>query len=42
MDYRRAVLEPGSSRAAGDLIADFLGREVTVDAFKASLNKGME
>jgi len=31
--YRRAVLEPGGSRDAADLVRDFLGRDVAFDAF---------
>jgi thimet oligopeptidase len=32
-DYRRAVLEPGSSRDAADLLRDFLGRDPNNEAF---------
>ena len=32
--YRRAVLEPGSSKPAEQLVIDFLGRRENVDAFK--------
>ncbi len=42
MEYRRKVLDPGATRGAGDMVADFLGREVSVDAFKAELEKGMK
>ena len=41
MDYRRKVLDPGATRGAGEMVADFLGREVSVDAFKAELEKGL-
>ena len=36
--YRDAVLAPGGSRDAADLVADFLGRPYTTDAFAAWLN----
>jgi Zn-dependent oligopeptidase len=32
-DYRRAILEPGSTRDAADLLRDFLGREPNNEAF---------
>jgi len=36
--YRRAVLEPGGSRKAADLVRAFLGRPYAFDAFEAWLN----
>ena len=36
--YRDAVLAPGGSRDAADLVAEFLGRPYTTDAFAAWLN----
>lgn len=33
MDYRRAILEPGGSRAAIDLLRDFLGRDPSPATF---------
>ena len=33
--YRREILEPGGRRDAADLVAAFLGREFTVDAYRA-------
>jgi thimet oligopeptidase len=33
--YRRSILEPGGSKPGTQLIADFLGREQTMDAFSA-------
>jgi len=36
-DYRRMVLEPGASVPAQELIENFLGREITLDAFRAKL-----
>ncbi|HET7386817.1 MAG TPA: M3 family metallopeptidase [Nocardioidaceae bacterium] len=37
--YRDRVLAPGGSRDAADLVADFLGRPYTFDAFEAWLNR---
>ncbi len=31
--YRRAVLEPGGSKPAAELVKDFLGREYSFDAY---------
>jgi thimet oligopeptidase len=39
MRYRKLVLEPGGSRDANDLIADFLGRPLSLEAFKEELAK---
>lgn len=41
-DYRRLVLEPGGTRPAAELVHDFLGRDVTMDAFRAELERGLE
>jgi len=38
--YRRAVLEPGGSRPAAELVRDFLGRESAFDAYRAWLEAG--
>ncbi len=38
MRYRHAVLDPGSSRPAEQLVVDFLGRAQNADAFKDWLN----
>ncbi len=38
--YRRAVLEPGGSRPAAELVRDFLGRESAFDAYQAWLEAG--
>jgi thimet oligopeptidase len=35
--FRQAVLEPGGSRDAEDLLADFLGRPYSFEAFEAWL-----
>lgn len=36
--YRKYVLEPGGSKPAADLVADFLGRSYNFDAFAKQLN----
>jgi thimet oligopeptidase len=36
--YRRAILEPGGSKPAADLVKDFLGRPQTFDAYEAWLD----
>ncbi|HEX8482229.1 MAG TPA: M3 family metallopeptidase [Allosphingosinicella sp.] len=38
--YREMVLAPGSSRPAAALVADFLGRPLSLDAYRARLAKG--
>jgi thimet oligopeptidase len=38
MRFRRAVLDPGSSRPAEQLVQDFLGRPENLEAFKEWLN----
>ncbi|QIL02034.1 Zn-dependent oligopeptidase [Sphingomonas sinipercae] len=37
--YRRLVLAPGGTRPAADLVADFLGRPISLDAYRAKLAK---
>ena len=37
LDYRRKVLEPGGSKPAAQLVADFLGRPISLDAYKAQM-----
>lgn len=37
--YRRKVLEPGGTKPAADLVADFLGRPISLDAYKAEMAK---
>jgi thimet oligopeptidase len=32
--YRKAVLEPGGSRPAADLVKDFLGRDYSFEAYR--------
>ncbi len=38
-DYREKVLEPGGSKPAAELVADFLGRPISLDAYKAEMAK---
>jgi len=38
--YRELVLAPGSSKPAGTLVADFLGRPLSLDAYRARLTAG--
>src|SRR5438105_3650257 len=38
--YRRAILQPGGSRTAAELVRDFLGRDAAFDAFADWLNAG--
>jgi len=37
--YRKLVLEPGGTKPAGELVADFLGRPISIDAYRAKLAK---
>lgn len=37
--YRKFVLAPGGSKPAEDLISDFLGRPISIDAYRAKLAK---
>lgn len=39
MDYRRKILGPGGTKAAKDLIADFLGRPYDFKSFERWLNR---
>lgn len=38
--YRERVLAPGSSKPAATLVADFLGRPLSLDAYRARLARG--
>jgi len=38
-DYRRMVLEPGGTKHAAELVHDFLGRDISLDAYRAELAK---
>ena len=40
--YRKAVLEPGSSKPAAELVKDFLGRPESVDALKTWMDMEFE
>jgi thimet oligopeptidase len=42
MRYRRSVLEPGGSKPATELVRDFLGREQSLEAFKAWIGEEFE
>jgi len=42
MRYRHAVLEPGGSVSANDLVKDFLGREQNMDAFQKWMGEEFE
>ena len=37
--YRKLVLQPGGSKPAAELVRDFLGRPISLDAYKAKLAK---
>jgi thimet oligopeptidase len=37
--YRKFVLAPGGSKPAAELISDFLGRPLSIDAYKAKMEK---
>ena len=39
MRYRRAVLEPGATKPAAELVRDFLGRPQGIDALKSWMNE---
>jgi thimet oligopeptidase len=39
MRYRHAVLEPGASKPAAELVKDFLGRPQSMDALKSWMNE---
>jgi len=39
MDYRKLVLEPGGTKPAAELARDFLGRDITLDAYRAEMAK---
>jgi thimet oligopeptidase len=42
MRYRRAVLEPGASKPASELVRDFLGRPQGIDALRNWMNEEFE
>ena len=35
--YRKAVLEPGGTKPAAQLVHDFLGRDISLDAYRAEM-----
>ena len=37
--YRTLVLQPGGAKPAAELVADFLGRPISIDAYKAEMAK---
>jgi len=37
--YRKLVLAPGGTKPAAELVADFLGRPISIDAYKAKMDK---
>ena len=37
--YRDLVLAPGGTKPAADLVADFLGRPISLDAYRAKMEK---
>ncbi len=37
--YREAVLDPGGTKPAAELVRDFLGRDVSLDAYRAEMDK---
>ena len=41
-DYRKLVLGRGGTLPAAQLVQDFLGREVSLDAYRAELEKGLD
>ena len=37
--YRQMVLAKGGTKPAGELVADFLGRPISIDAYRAKMEK---
>ena len=37
--YRKLVLAPGGTKPAAELVEDFLGRKISLDAYKAEIAK---
>jgi len=37
--YRKLVLEPGGTKPAAELVQDFLGRPISIDAYRAKMEK---
>ena len=42
MRYRQTVLEPGGAKPAAELVHDFLGREQSLEPFKAWIGEEFE
>jgi thimet oligopeptidase len=40
--YRQAVLAPGGTRPAAELVREFLGRDISLDAYRAEMAKAAE
>lgn len=40
-DYRRLILAPGGTKPAAELVRDFLGRDISLDAFREDLERGL-
>jgi thimet oligopeptidase len=40
-EYRKLVLEPGGTKPAAELVRDFLGRDVSLDAYRAEMAKDL-
>jgi thimet oligopeptidase len=40
-DYRKLVLERGGTKPAAELVRDFLGRDVSLGAYREELAKGI-
>jgi thimet oligopeptidase len=38
-DYRRLVFAPGGTEPAAELVQDFLGRPISIEAYKADMAK---
>jgi thimet oligopeptidase len=41
-DYRKAILDRGGTQPAAELVRAFLGRDVSLDAYRANLQKGLD
>ena len=40
-DYRRYVLMPGGSKPSAELVREFLGRDISIDAYREKVAKGV-
>ncbi len=41
-DYREKVLAKGGTKPAAELVKDFLGRDISLDAYRADMAKAAE